>query len=101
MPKYIKSAESVTIGNLSFRSAHKKNGTNPYNELANAIILDAVKEWKQRIKYGNYASAYGIERQMLSEYFDLLSGNVDMKDVIKKLHEEYNLSDDYYFGSYN
>ena len=62
-----------------------------YQELANGIIVQAVKDWRRAIRrrstiYGR-ALAEEIEDFFLSEWFSVLT-NLDGTWLLKKLREE-------------
>ena len=70
--------------------------TDPYSNLANAIVLQAVKDWrdakrKLKRKPRNESAkliAEGCEAFFLSEWFSTLT-NVDGRMLLTKLQEEF------------
>ena len=64
-----------------------KRVDNPHEELANAIILQAVKDYRAARKKGNLRKINEIRRFFRSEYFSVLS-DLDGKVLIQKLDEE-------------
>jgi len=69
--------------------------TNPYEELANAIVLAAVKDYRKALKTlkKNPTSRSALdmkaecERFFLSQYFQILT-SVDGERLMRKLQEE-------------
>ena len=57
---------------------------NPYEELANAIVLQAVKDYRL---YDDEKELAGIERFFRSGWFGILT-NIDPEILIAKLREE-------------
>lgn len=74
-------------------------GKDPYQNLANAIVLQAVQDWRTAYRaairsYGMYSQGswnrvYGCERFFRSEWFRVLTNdNIDGKLLIKRLRKE-------------
>ena len=64
---------------------------NPYENLANAIVLQAVKDYRKALKYPNSRMALcecrSIERFFRSGWFSVLT-NIDPEVLITKLKAE-------------
>lgn len=58
-----------------------------YKELANAIILQAVKDYRKALKYDERGRKREIEKFFGSEYFRILT-DVDGEMLIQKLRAE-------------
>ena len=58
-----------------------------YKELANAIILQAVKDYRKALKYDERGRKREIERFFRSEYFTVLT-NISGEMLIRKLRAE-------------
>lgn len=58
-----------------------------YKELANAIILQAVKDYRKALKYDERGRKREIERFFRSEYFTVLT-NISGEMMIQKLRAE-------------
>ena len=58
-----------------------------YKELANAIILQAVKDYRKALKYDERGRKCEIERFFRSEYFTVLT-NISGEMMIQKLRAE-------------
>ena len=56
----------------------------PYQELANAIILQAVHEYRDTM---NQKTLSEIEEFFLSDWFEILT-NIDGRDLLMKLRRE-------------
>lgn len=75
--------------------------TDPYENLANAIILQAVKDWRSAVrtlkKRTRYDPAKQIkeecERFFLSDWFEVLT-SVDGRLLLRKLKEEEGIHDE-------
>ena len=60
---------------------------NGYKELANAIILQAAKDYRKALKHDERGRKREIERFFRSEYFTVLT-NVSGEMLIRKLRAE-------------
>lgn len=60
---------------------------NGYRELANAIILQAVKDYRKALKHDERGRKREIERFFRSEYFTVLT-NISGEMLIRKLRAE-------------
>lgn len=60
---------------------------NGYKELANAIILQAAKDYRKALKYDARGRKREIERFFRSEYFSTLT-NISGEMLIQKLKAE-------------
>lgn len=60
---------------------------NGYKELANAIILQAAKDYRKALKHDERGRKREIERFFRSEYFTVLT-NVSGEMLIQKLRAE-------------
>ena len=58
-----------------------------YQELANAIILQAVKDYRKALKHDERGRKREIERFFRSEYFTVLT-NISGEMMIQKLRAE-------------
>ena len=58
-----------------------------YKELANAIILQAVKDYRKALKHDERGRKREIERFFKSEYFTVLT-NISGEMMIQKLRAE-------------
>lgn len=58
-----------------------------YRELANAIILQAVKDYRKALKHDERGRKREIERFFRSEYFTVLT-NISGEMLIRKLRAE-------------
>lgn len=58
-----------------------------YKELANAIILQAVKDYRKALKHDERGRKREIERFFRSEYFTVLT-NISGEMMIQKLGSE-------------
>ena len=58
-----------------------------YKELANAIILQAVKDYRKALKHDERGRKREIERFFRSEYFTVLT-NISGEMLIRKLISE-------------
>lgn len=58
-----------------------------YKELANAIILQAVKDYRKALKHDERGRKREIERFFRSEYFTVLT-NISGEMLIRKLRAE-------------
>lgn len=58
-----------------------------YKELANAIILQAVKDYRKALKHDERGRKREIERFFKSEYFTVLT-NISGEMLIRKLRAE-------------
>lgn len=58
-----------------------------YKELANAIILQAVKDYRKALKHDERGCKREIERFFRSEYFTVLT-NISGEMLIRKLRAE-------------
>lgn len=58
-----------------------------YKELANAIILQAVKDYRKALKHDERGRKREIERFFRSEYFTVLT-NISGEMMIQKLRAE-------------
>lgn len=59
----------------------------PYEELANAIVLQAVKDYRQALKKGHCQVQAGIERFFRSSWFGELT-TIPSEMLISRLKEE-------------
>lgn len=78
----------------NYREAQKKKNEStlsttqePYHELANAVILSAVKDYRSARKAKDRHKVGSIRRFFRSDYFSVLS-DLDGEVLIKKLNEE-------------
>lgn len=60
---------------------------NGYEKLANAIILQAVKDYRKALKHDERGRKREIERFFRSEYFTVLT-NISGEMLIRKLRAE-------------
>ena len=60
---------------------------NPYEELANAIILQAVKDYRKALKHDERGRKREIERFFRSGWFSILT-NISGEMLIRKLRAE-------------
>lgn len=75
--------------------------TGPYENLADAIVLQAVKDWRKAVKTLKKRPRYEAakqtreecERFFRSEWFEELTG-VDGSVILRKLKQEENIHDD-------
>lgn len=94
------SRERVTVDRVivlecpNYREAEKKKNEStlsttqePYRELANAVILSAVKDYRSARKAKDRHKVGSIRRFFRSDYFSVLS-DLDGEVLIKKLDEE-------------
>lgn len=58
-----------------------------YKELANAIILQAVKDYRKALKHDERGRKREIERFFRSDYFTVLT-NISSEMMIQKLRAE-------------
>lgn len=72
-----------------------------YEELANAIVLQAVKDWRKAVKTLKKRPRYAAAKQMKeecerffrSEWFEELT-SVDGSVILRKLKQEAGINDD-------
>ncbi len=75
--------------------------TDAYEDLANAIVLQAVKDWRKAIKTLKKRPRYEAAKQMrddcerffLSDWFEELT-SVDGSIILRKLKQEENIRDE-------
>ena len=75
--------------------------TEPYENLANAIVLQAVKDWRSAVRTLKKRSRYDPAKQMreecerffLSDWFEALT-SVDGSVILRKLKQEENIHDE-------
>lgn len=75
--------------------------TDPYQNLANAIVLSAVKDWRAAVKKLKKRPKHELSLQMkaecerffLSEWFETLT-SVDGEVILKKLKQEADIDDE-------
>ena len=75
--------------------------TEPYENLANAIVLQAVKDWRSAVRTLKKRSRYDPAKQMreecerffLSDWFEELT-SVDGSVILRKLKQEENIYDE-------
>ena len=75
--------------------------TAPYENLANAIVLQAVKDWRSAVRTLKKRPRYDPAKQMKneceeffrSEWFTVLT-NVDGRIILKKLKQEEGVYDE-------
>ena len=75
--------------------------TEPYENLANAIVLQAVKDWRSAVKTLKKRPRYDPAKQMKeecerffrSDWFEQLTG-VDGSVILRKLKQEENIHDE-------
>lgn len=75
--------------------------TDPYENLANAIVLQAVKDWRSAVRTLKKRTRYDPAKQMqeecerffLSDWFSVLT-SVDGRLLLRKLREEEGIHDE-------
>ena len=75
--------------------------TDPYENLANAIVLQAVKDWRSAVRKLQKRPRYDPARQMkdecerffLSDWFEALT-SVDGGMILRKLKQEEGIHDE-------
>ena len=75
--------------------------TDPYENLANAIVLQAVKDWRSAVRTLKKRPRYDPAKQMKeecerffrSDWFEQLTG-VDGSVILRKLKQEAGINDD-------
>jgi hypothetical protein len=75
--------------------------TDPYENLANAIVLQAVKDWRSAVRTLKKRPRYDPAKQMKeecerffrSDWFEQLTG-VDGSVILRKLKQEENIHDE-------
>ena len=75
--------------------------TEPYENLANAIVLQAVKDWRSAVRTLKKRPRYDPAKQMreecerffLSDWFEELT-SVDGSVILRKLKQEENIHDE-------
>ena len=75
--------------------------TGPYENLANAIVLQAVKDWRSAVRKLKKRPRYDPAKQMkeecegffLSDWFEELT-SVDGRVILRKLKQEENIHDE-------
>ena len=75
--------------------------TEPYESLANAIVLQAVKDWRSAVRTLKKRPRYDPAKQMrdecerffLSDWFEELT-SVDGRVILRKLKQEENIHDE-------
>ena len=75
--------------------------TDAYEDLANAIVLQAVKDWRKAVKTLKKRPRYEAAKQMRddcerffrSDWFEELT-SVDGSVILRKLKQEENISDE-------
>lgn len=75
--------------------------TEPHENLANAIVLQAVKDWRSAVRTLKKRPRYDPAKQMRneceeffrSEWFTVLT-NVDGNVILRKLRQEENIHDE-------
>ena len=75
--------------------------TGPHENLANAIVLQAVKDWRSAVRTLKKRPRYDPAKQMRneceeffrSEWFTVLT-NVDGNAILRKLRQEENIHDE-------
>lgn len=75
--------------------------TDAYEDLANAIVLQAVKDWRKAVKTLKKRPRYEAAKQMRddcerffrSDWFEELT-NVDGSVILRKLKQEENIRDE-------
>ena len=75
--------------------------TEPYENLANAIVLQAVKDWRSAVRTLKKRPRYDPAKQMKeecerffrSDWFEQLTG-VDGSVILRKLKQEENIHDE-------
>lgn len=75
--------------------------TDPYENLANAIVLQAVKDWRSAVRKLKKRPRYDPARQMkdecerffLSDWFEALT-SVDGGMILRKLKQEEGIHDE-------
>ena len=75
--------------------------TAPYENLANAIVLQAVKDWRSAVRTLKKRPRYDPAKQMknecedffLSDWFEALT-SVDGRMILRKLKEEAGIHDE-------
>lgn len=75
--------------------------TDPYENLANAVILQAVKDWRSAVRTLKKRPRYDPARQMrdecerffLSDWFGVLT-SVDGSFLLRKLKQEEDIHDE-------
>ncbi len=75
--------------------------TDAYEDLANAIVLQAVEDWRKAVKTLKKRPRYEAAKQMRddcekffrSEWFEALT-NVDGSIILRKLKQEAGINDD-------
>ena len=64
----------------------------PYEELANAIVLQAAKDYRQALKKGHCQIQAGIERFFRSGWFGELT-SLNAEYLIRRVNEEVQRND--------
>ncbi len=59
----------------------------PYEDLANGIVLQAVKDYRQAMKSGHQAMQVRLEKFFRSPWFSILTA-IDADRLIARLKEE-------------
>ena len=59
----------------------------PYEDLANGIVLQAVKDYRQAMKSGHQAMQVSLEKFFRSPWFSILTA-IDADRLIARLKEE-------------
>lgn len=77
----------VAKHNRNFAGAHRDTDINGYQSLANAIVLQAVCDYRRSIKYGDTAQQNALERWFLGEWCGVLT-KLDMSAVIEQIRGE-------------
>ena len=75
--------------------------TDPYEDLANGIVLQAVKDWRKAVRTLKKRPRYEPAKQMRnecerffrSEWFEALT-SVDGSVILRKLKQEENIHDE-------
>lgn len=73
--------------NRNFAGAHRDTDINGYQLLANAIVLQAVSDYRRAIKDGNTARQNALEKWFLGAWCGTLT-KLDMAAVIEQIRGE-------------
>ena len=73
------------------KEMNKSNSGNPYKDLANAIIRNAVNDYREALERKLENKTAELEKFFFSQWFEMLS-DVDGGYIVRKIREEYCLN---------
>lgn len=79
----------VAQHNRNMSGAHKDADMDAYSLLANAIVLQAITDYREALKYGDRGSQKALERWFAGEWCGALT-KLDLEPVLAKIRGEYN-----------